>query len=675
MSAIAGFWFRDGRSVEPSPLDRMSSLLAHRGPHGSASWHDGPTGFAARTLQTDTTSDDERPLGRLDGDALVGVADARIDNRADLARDLDLPLPLDQLADIDIILGAYRAWGADSPRRLIGDFAFAIRDRKRHTIFCARDTIGARPFRYHLSDRLFAFASESKALLALPEVPAGIDDIQVAFFLDRFLDDPERTFHRAVRRLPASHFLEVSPAGVRLERYWAPDSGQEVRFGSDDEYAEAFREIFLEAVRCRLPRSRPVGAALSGGLDSSSVVCATRGLTPDELPVHAFSAVFPGLPAEERLWNDESEFIDEVAGLPGIVSHRVRADQVLPLSDYDRVLWHHDGPPLGFNLYMRWSLLSAAADQGLRVFLDGTDGDSVVSKGYERFIDLAEEGDWAGMVREVEALTARNESPRGWFPRQLVYPELDRLARSGRWVRWLQGVNALSRSLDPSWGKLAMRHGIGALLPEAFLERYRGWRSREALAPVPPPLIRPEFARRTGLEERKRELSFNGTAAASSREDHARVLSLPRYQFAMELIDGTASAFGIMHRFPFFDRRLVEFCIAIPPDQKLADGWSRWVQRRAMEGILPPAVQWRVHKANLGYNFVRGMMTEAAGLEADLLDDALLEDFIDMDVLRATHRRFVASEPGLEANADAMALYQAVVLARWLRGVTMESSP
>lgn len=652
----------------------MSSLLAHRGPDGSSSWHDGSTGFGARLLQTDTTSADERPIGRLDGDALVGIADARIDNRAELATALGLPLPLEKLADIDIILAAYRAWGSASPHRLIGDFAFVIFDRKRHAIFCARDTIGARPFRYHLSDRLFAFASESKALLSVPEISGTIDDVQVAFFLDRFLDDPEGTFHRAIRRLPAAHFLEVSPAGVRLERYWAPDPGREVRYGSDDEYAEAFREIFLEAVRCRLPRSKPVGGALSGGLDSSSVVCASRRLTPVELPVHAFSAVFPGLPSAEREWNDESEFIDEVARVPGIVSHRVRADQVLPLSDYDKVLWHHDGPPLGFNLYMRWALLSAAADQGLRVFLDGTDGDSVVSKGYERFIDLAKDGDWAGMVREVEALTARNESPRGWFPRQLVYPELDRLVRSGRWVRWLRGVNTLSRGLDPSWGKLALRHGIGAFAPEAFLDRYRGWRGGEASAPAPPPLIRPEFARRTRLEERERELTRNGTAA-SSRADHARVLSLPRYQFAMELIDGTASAFGIMHRFPFFDRRLVEFCIAIPPDQKLTDGWTRWIQRRAMEGILPPAVQWRVHKGNLGYNFIRGMMTEAHAMEADLFDSGVLEDFIDMEVLRATHRRFVASAPGLEANADAMALYQAAVLARWLRGIGANASP
>jgi len=665
VSAIAGLWFRDGRSAEPHWLDRMSSRLAHRGPDGASSWNEGAVGFGARILQTNTTSGDERPIASLSGDAIVVAADARIDNREEL---LDrLGLPSDELADADLILAAYRTWGAGAPRRLIGDFAFAIWDRDRRTMVCARDTIGARPFCYHLSDGIFAFASEAKAVLCLPDVPGELDEVQVAFFLDRFLDDPERTFHKSIRRLPAAHVLEVSAERVRMERYWAPDPARAIHLGSDDEYAEAFRDLLLEAVRCRMPRGIPVGAALSGGLDSSSVVCAARGVAPDEQEVHAFSAVFPGLPEAEREWNDESAFIDAVAGTPGIVSHRVRADRIAPLADYDRVLWHHDGPPLAFNLYMRWALLAAARGEGVRVFLDGTDGDSVVSKGYELFIDLANAEDWAGMVREVRALTERNESPRSWFPKQLVYPHLIGLARTGRWIGWRRAADELARGLGGSRGGLLRRYGIGAFVPAAVRQRYhRGGRRVESKAS----LIRPELARRTRSKERERELLPPGSGSgATAREDHARVLSLPRFQYAMELIDGTASAFGIKHRFPFFDRRLVEFCLAIPPEQKLRDGWTRWIMRRAMEGILPPAVQWRVHKGNLGYNFVRGMrITEGPRLEAALFEDAVLEDFVDMDVLRATHRRFLASEPGLDANDDAMALYQAAVLARWLRG-------
>lgn len=645
----------------------MSSPLAHRGPDGFDSWTDGPVGFAARILQTDTTSSDERPIGRLGADTLVAVADARIDNREELAGQLGIGPPHEGIADVDLILAAYRKWGQNSPSRLIGDFAYVIWDRERRAFFCARDTIGARPFRYHLSASLFAFASESKALLALPEVPRELDEVQVAFWLDRFLDDPERTFHRGIRRLPAAHFLDVTPEGAHMEQYWEPARAPDLRLGSDEEYAEAFREVFFEAVRCRLPRTASIGAALSGGLDSSSIVCTARRLTPRDRQIHAFSAVFPGLPDAARERNDESHFIDAVAADPGIVSHKVCADEISPLADYDRVLWHHDGPPLAFNLYMRWALLAAAEREGVRVFLDGTDGDSVVSKGYERFIDLAGAGEWSAMVREVRTLTERSGSPRGWFPRHLVYPELERLARAGRWLRWLRASGEIARGLGRSRRGLVVRYGLGALLPDRVRDvvRGRGSTNGDDL------LIRPDFARRTGLEERKRELQRGDDGhGMTARDNHVQVLSLPRYQYAMELIDGTASAFGIMHRFPFFDRRLVEFCVGIPPDQKLSHGWTRWILRRAMKGILPPAVQWRVDKGMLGFSFIRGMWREEAPfLEDTLFGDSTLADFVDVETLQKTHRRFLAREPDLNANADAMALYQAAVLARWLRGV------
>jgi asparagine synthase (glutamine-hydrolysing) len=645
----------------------MASLLAHRGPHGSSFWSPGSVGFGTRNFHTASRpSGIEQPIARRGGDALAVVADARIDNRKELVERLDLRTAAEEIPDEELILAAYQVWGQSAPKHLIGDFAFAIWDRERRTLFCARDPFGARPFCYHLSHRLFAFASEIKALLCLPEIPGELDEVQVAFFLDNFLDDPERTFYRNIQRLPAAHILEVSPDGVRMERYWAPDADREIHYPSSEQYAEAFREIFLEAVQARLRDAVPVAAGLSGGLDSSSIVCGARRLLPKDQPVHAYSAVFPGLPEAGRGSNDESGYIDAVAAVPGIVLHKVRADLIAPLADYDRVFRHLDSPPLGFNLYMNLALFGAAQREGVRVFLDGTDGDSVVSNGYERFIDLANDGRWAAVIEEVTALTERCESPRSWFPRYLVYPQLVRLARSGRWRSWLRGCNAIAHGLGRSRGGLLLHYGIGPIVPQRVVEWHR---RRGRTTEVQRPLIRDEFARQTRLWERERALTPNRAPAESAREDHARVLSLPRYQYGLELLDGTAAAFGIELRFPFFDRRLVEFCIAIPPEQKLADGWTRLIQRRGMEGILPPTVQWRVHKANLGFNFVTGMREiEAPKLEATLFDDpSILGDFVDMDVLRSTYRRFVAPKPSPEVGEDALLIYKATVLARWLR--------
>jgi asparagine synthase (glutamine-hydrolysing) len=647
VSAIAGLFFRDGRNADPAVVAGMASRQAHRVPEFSI-WTDGPVGLAAGA-----------------GGAIVVAADARIDNREDLAARLLPGRPLEAITDDALIVEAYRRWGAGAPERLLGDFAFAIWDRERGTLFCARDPFGARPFCYHLSDRLFAFATESRPLFSLPEVPRALDEVQVAFFLDDFLDDPERTFYREIRRLPAAHFLEVTREDVRMGKYWEPDADREVRLSSDDEYAEAFREIFLRAVDARLRAADPVAAALSGGLDSSSIVCAARRILPPDRPVHAFAAVFPGLPEEGRVSNDESEFVEAVAATPGISLHRVRADLLAPLADYDRLLGHLDYPPMGFNLYMTRAVFEAARREGARVFLDGTDGDSVVSNGYERFIDLANEGRWTTAVEEVEALTVRCESPRNWFPRFLLYPQLVRLARSGEWGNWFRGWNAIATG-PRSRLALLLRYGIQPVLPRRLSVPPSGGPDANG---APRSFLRGEFAARTRLRERKRELRPNAGQARSAREDHARVLALPRYQYGLELLDGVASASGIVPRFPFFDRRLVEFCIAIPAEQKLDDGWSRLIQRRGMEGILPPAVQWRVHKGNLGFNFVTGMREiEAPGLERDLFGDpSILEDFVDMDGLRSRYRRFVAPEPTPEVGKDALVLYKAAVLARWLR--------
>ena len=643
----------------------MASLLVHRGPDGFSSWNEGPVGFAARILRTSPAELGQEPtLVARDGLGTV-VADARIDNREELLHELDVRKRPEEVTDAELILAAYRTWGKTTPERLIGDFAFAIWDPGQRTLFCARDAFGARPFYYHLTDRHLIFASEVKALFSLPDVPRELDEVQLAFFLDDFLDDPERTFYRNIRRLPAAHSLEVSVDGQRTRRYWSTDPSREVRYASGEQYAEAFREIFLQAVQSRLRNAVPVAVGLSGGLDSSSITCAARRVVPENRPVHAFAGVFPGLPEEGRASNDESEYIDAVGRTPGIVLHRVPADQSTPLAGYDRVLWHLDAPPLGFNLYMNLALYDAARREGARIFLDGTDGDSVVSHGYERFIDLANEGQWSTAIEEVSALTARTEAPRGWFPRSLLYPQLVRLARSGRWRSWWRGSTVISKRLHRSRTALLLRYGIVPLLPRWVQKSALG---RGSSAAHPGYLIREEFARRTHVWEREQDLRLYDSPAASAREDHARVLSLPRYQAGLELIDGVAASYGIEVRYPFFDRRLVEFCVAVPPDQKLADGWTRLILRRAMENILPPAVQWRVHKGNLGFTFVTGMREiEAPRLEAALFDDpSILEEFVDMKVLRSTHRSLTSPSPSPAVGAEAMMVYKAAVLARWL---------
>jgi asparagine synthase (glutamine-hydrolysing) len=641
----------------------MSDRFLHRGPDGSGVWRDRSIGLGHRLLHTTPESLAEAWPMQTSGGNLVLVADARIDNRDELLSVLGFDRA-GKITDGALLLAAYEKWGRSAPEKLIGDFAFAVWDATRQAIFCARDPMGVKPFFYYVSDRIFVFASELKGLFCMPEVPRDLDEVQIAYFLDWFRSDQERTMYRDVRRLPASHWLEVDASHVRTGVGWAADPEREIRYSTSEEYVEAFREHFAEAVRCRLRSAFPVGSALSGGLDSSSIVGMARKLMDGDEPLHVIAAHFPGLPEPYRQWNDESRYIDAVAAMEGIALHRVRADERSVFEYLDRMYWYHDAPPFGFMYWMRWAVYEEAARNGVRVFFSGDDGDSVVSHGYERFNDLALEGRWATALAEVEAMGRRLESPAIYFSKAYLHPRLVALARSGRWGRWREGSREVARGFDLSPLRLMSESVFDAFLRERLRSVYRRVRGRKSS----PSLVRAEFARRVGLEERKRHFqTVHPDPIPTARESHALVLPSPMLQHIMEVTDSMSSAFAIETRCPFLDRRLIEFSLAIPSEQKLADGWTRLILRRAMEGILPPEVQWRIHKADLSYNFVRRLQNDDRRILDSLFDQPeVLSEYVDMNELRDLHARFYSN--GLKgARHKSAHLYIAAVLARWLR--------
>src|SRR5437867_3387072 len=376
MSAIVGIYFLDGRVVDGAALQSMVEQLAHRGPDGSGVWSEKEVGLGHRMLWTTPESLLEKfPLVNAAGD-LVLTADARIDNRDDLIEELGVTTGSSgQISDSELILRSYEHWGERCPEKLVGDFAFAIWDRRAQKLFCARDHFGVKPFYYYRADRLFAFASEIKALLCLPEAPRRLNEVRVADYLDGglLLGDKAGTFYQDILRLPPGHSLTIGPDRVQLRAYWALDPSRELRLGSDDEYAEAFREIFTEAVRCRLRSAYPVGSMLSGGLDSSSIVCSARQLLEENgrPRLHTFSAVFDDLPQ-----CDERPFINEVLAQGGLEPHYARVDLENPLAELERVLWHQDEASYGPNLYLQWALYRTVGKQSERLSLGGFEGDS-----------------------------------------------------------------------------------------------------------------------------------------------------------------------------------------------------------------------------------------------------------------------------------------------------------
>ena len=300
MSAIVALYHLDGHPVARADVDRMLAALRHRGRDGSGAWSDGPVGLGHRMLWTTPESLAERLPASDRRSGLVITADARVDNREELAEALGLSDRLVELADSALILAAYERWGDRVVDHVLGDYAFAIWDPRERTLFCARDPLAAKHFYYyHLPGRVFALASEIKALLALPFVPRELNELMVAHHLLPVYDDKVSTFYRDVLRLPADRVMTVGPRGIETRPSWSPDCARELRLRSDADYEEAFREVFGEAVRCRMRSAYPVGSMLSGGLDSSSVTVVAGQIASAEgaRPVKTFSSVWPSIVA------------------------------------------------------------------------------------------------------------------------------------------------------------------------------------------------------------------------------------------------------------------------------------------------------------------------------------------------------------------------------------------
>lgn len=618
MTGFAGIWQLDGRPLDAGILAAMARRLV-RGPGlvgaEPALWNGGEVAL----LQSEIPG---RSCIARSCEGLAVAASTRLDNAETLRRVLG-SRAAGAAADPDLLLCAYERWGLDLARHLEGDFAFVLWDPARRRIVCGRDRFGVRPLLYHFDParRLFACASWPGPLTGIV-TDLRLDEERVAHSLVRAIGEPRRTFFRQIQRLLPARVAVVDGGGVRDTIYWELDPEGSVHLRSGQEYADRFRELFGQAVRRRLPSAHPVACALSGGLDSSSIACVAAALPRPARhgPVHGLTAVFPSLPAPERRRLDECRYAREVADRPGLVQHEIRADLLSPLHDIDDMLGHLEEPFLAPNLYLHWALYRTARAAGCQVFLDGIDGDTTVSHGLSYLPQLLAAGRWLHLWREVTALGARVGSGR----RRLLW-----------------------------------RHGVVPLVED--------WWAR--LGPAPDPcrgrLIQPDLAQRTGVAPAPRRRAPRGIDRA--RADHWEGLTSPLYPHAFELADRAGAAFGVEPAYPFFDRELVEFCLAVPSAHKLSDGWTRPILRRAMAGILPESVRCRPGKADLSPNFLLRLVDE----DAPLVDAAVREEggrlspFVDPGRLRQAWSRCRADPRG--RADDAMDVVGAVVLALWLR--------
>jgi asparagine synthase (glutamine-hydrolysing) len=583
MSGIAGILRLDGAPAQPAQMQAMLAAMARRGPDRQDSWCDAGVAMGQVLLATTPEALAERQPWRHPADGCVVVSDSRLDDRQELLRELGITDAADAVGDARLLHAAWRRWGEDCPLHLLGDFAFAIWDPVRRTLFCARDTAGVRPlYFHHAPGKLLAFASDIQALLALPEVPARLDEIRLVEGLLPQLQalDDTGTIYRHIRRCPPAHTLLLEDGRLLAREYWNAVSVEPVSLPcSEQDWQEGLRHHFEEAVRCRLRGLGRLGSMLSGGLDSSSVVAvACRQLAEaGREPLLGFSAVSsdPGCP--------ETAAIRRMIDAFPVQANCFDAQAASTMLDAIVREWPGMAHPADGMMAMVDCQYRTAAAQGCRVVFDGNNADALLFEGHY-LSDLLRHGRWLAAMAEA------------------------------------RGQEAFYREGWGSWGYLKPAL-IEAFLPARLRSLIRRYRQpglirghlREAL-------VAPGFVARSGLAETLQALAGRASRPQAARPDGlAQSWLMSSHTIAgMERYGRLAAAQGVETRHPFMDRRLVEFCAWIPVRLRLRDGWPKWLLRRAMAAGLPAEIAWRRGKEHLGGRFNRIQFDRASDFHPQL---------------------------------------------------------
>ena len=529
----------------------MASLQAHRGPDEGNTWIDpgGHLGFGHRRLSIiDLSPGGRQPM--LDSSGELAICyNGEIYNYVELADRLAaLGRTFRSRSDTEVILEAYRTWGASALRELNGMFAFALYDARKRTLICARDRFGEKPFLYAAGPDYFAFASEYKALLALREVDGTPDMAAALRFLQNGksgLDDEPVTAFPSIRQLLPGEMLtlDIDTLTCKVERYWtlAPVTATSTaRF--DDAVAE-FRDLLSDSIRLRLRSDVTVGSCLSGGLDSSAIVVLVRELLGRDTPYHVFTGRFPGTPA------DEGPYADAVVHATGTIPHRSEPAPEKLLAEFPDFVWHNELPVSSASQYAQWCVFRTAREAGITVLLDGQGGDELLA-GYEQYFQA-----YCSERQAAPGASTEREAIRRRYPQALPTASM-----------------AFKRALPDSLRRyLARQTGRGS----DFLFGL----SADAADAVLAGRLGPRQGGFSGLRGTLYEDSF-----------HTTLPSLLRYG------DRNSMAHSREVRLPFCDHRLAEFVFQLPPDYLMGNIQTKRLLRGAMRNHLPPMITERWNK-------------------------------------------------------------------------------
>jgi len=546
MCGITGIVRNDRRDVDEALLARMCASIRHRGPDDDGFYVKGPVGLGMRRLAIIDLKSGQQPIHNQDRTAWI-VFNGEIYNYRELRDGLEkLGHTFYTNSDTEAIIHAYDRYGADCPSYLRGMFAFAIWDERSQQLFLARDRVGKKPLLYAQVNGQFVFGSEFSALLQHPDIGKDIDAEALHHYLSFMCVPAPLTAYRAIRKLEPGHSLRYRKGEIEIERYWQPDFSKKIDIGEEEAGRRAI-EILRDAVKVRLMSEVPLGAFLSGGIDSSAVVA----LMSEESsgPVKTFSIGF-----EEQDFS-ELQHARRVAEHVGADHHEfiVRPDalEVLP------ILVEHYGEPYADSSAIPTYYVARETRKHVTVALNGDGGDESFA-GYERYaaMRLAERYHRIPSVlretvmRQAIALIPSSETKRGRVRDLKRFIQAASLPKVERYLRWVSVFDA-----------------------EAKQDLYSADFLRQTQSVSATGMLAPWFARANG----------SGIVDAALLTDIMTYLP----NDLLVKVDIATMAVSLEARSPFLDHHVMEFAASLPEKFKLRGLTTKYLLKRMLKKLLP----------------------------------------------------------------------------------------
>jgi len=558
MCGIAGFVTSRPGDPQSTIVERMTAVIEHRGPDAFGHYQDAWAHLGHRRLSIIDLATGQQPMTNEDRNLWI-VYNGEIFNHAAIRPELErMGHRYHSACDTETILHAYEEFGPACVTRFRGMFSFALWDQNTRTLFCARDRLGIKPFYYYWDGRLFAFASEVKALLQHPEIRTAFEDSLLPEYLAFGYTSGEKTLFAGIRKLMPGHHLTLELSGdtprLSIEQYWdVPQAGPAVE-RDDASWISELRERLEETVRMRLMSDVPLGVFLSGGIDSSLIAALMRGMAPDR--IKTFSVGYAETPFSEL------GYAAQVARSLDTEHHEVRVSMDDFFQALPRMIWHEDEPiawPSSISLYF----VSRLAAREVKVVLTGEGSDELFG-GYERY-----------------GHHLRNQRHMGAWRYAPVW--LRESVRHG-----IQTTPLLSAALRRKIGHTALgrEDSVTSLLLDNFYGPFSQDQRRRLHA-------EPEGA---AYENYLRY--FNARPNASLLP---RMLYADQKTYLVELLmkqDQMSMACSIESRVPLLDHPLVEFAASVPDHLKIRNGTAKYILKKAAQGLLPDDI---IHRKKMGF--------------------------------------------------------------------------